>query len=100
VGRKNKTPVVITRKDKKLGPLHGVAAILTGGASLLYTGPRAAANAGYNARTRQLQAEAEGEQDVPLFSEEEREAGRQAFQEALARRGADYDAHPESKRRA
>ena len=51
----NRPPVVISRKDKKLGAGHGAALILTGGVSGIYTAGRAAANAGYNARTRELQ---------------------------------------------
>jgi len=57
---KNKTPVVITRKDKRLKKgLHLLAFALTGGASVPVTAAKAATNAGYNARTRELQAEAE-----------------------------------------
>jgi hypothetical protein len=57
---KNKTPVVITRKDKRLKKgLHLLAFALTGGASAPVTGAKAATNAGYNSRTRRLQAEAD-----------------------------------------
>lgn len=57
---KNKAPVVIVRKDKKLKKGRHLALFaLTGGMSSVYTGARAASNAAYNARTRQLQREAE-----------------------------------------
>jgi hypothetical protein len=57
---KNKTPVVITRKDKRLKKgLHLLAFTLTGGASAPVTAVKAATNAGYNSRTRKLQAEAD-----------------------------------------
>ena len=57
---KNKAPVVITRKDKKLKKTgHLLAFMLTGGASAAVTATKAATNAGYNARTRKLQREAE-----------------------------------------
>jgi hypothetical protein len=61
MGRKKKgAPVVITRKDKKLNKTgHGLAFILTGGMSSVYTATKAATNAGYNARTRKLVAENE-----------------------------------------
>jgi hypothetical protein len=60
---KNKTPVVITRKDKRLKKgLHLLAFALTGGASAPVTAAKAATNAGYNSRTRRLQAEAEADQ--------------------------------------
>jgi hypothetical protein len=53
--RKNKTPVVITRKDKRLHKgLHALAFVATGGASSVVTATKAATNAGYNARTRKL----------------------------------------------
>jgi hypothetical protein len=59
--KKNRTPVVITRKDKRQNKLVQLLAFTaTGGASaVLYTGPKALSNAGYNARTRRLQAQAE-----------------------------------------
>jgi len=57
--RKKNAPVVIMRKDKKLFKTgHLAAFMLTGGTSAIYTAAKAATNAGYNARTRQLQAEA------------------------------------------
>jgi hypothetical protein len=61
MGRKKKgAPVVVTRKDKKLNKTgHGLAFILTGGMSSVYTATKAATNAGYNARTRKLAARAE-----------------------------------------
>lgn len=78
-----RTPVVITRKHKKISKLgHLLAFAATGGTSILYTGAKAATNAGYNARTRQLQAEAEqpsppprrrGRREKVMFTEEERE---------------------------
>ena len=65
MGRKKNAPVVIMRKDKKLNKTgHLLAFMVTGGASSAYTAARAATNAGYNARTRQLQAGADtGETD-------------------------------------
>jgi hypothetical protein len=60
MGRKNKAPVVIVRKDKRLNRTgHVLAFMLTGGTSSVYTASKAATNAGYNARTRRLQAQAE-----------------------------------------
>jgi hypothetical protein len=63
MGRKKKgAPVVITRKDKKLFKTGHLAAFaLTGGAAGIYTAGKAATTAGYNARTRKLQAESEEE---------------------------------------
>ena len=50
--------IVITRKDKRLFKTgHTVAFLLTGGTSAAYTAAKAATNAGYNARTRNLEAE-------------------------------------------
>lgn len=59
---KNKTPVVIVRKDKRIRHkgLHLLAFAATGGLSGVVTAAEAASNAGYNARTRKLQREAEG----------------------------------------
>jgi hypothetical protein len=57
-------PVVIVRKDKRLNKTgHLLAFMLTGGASAVVTAGKAATNAGYNARTRQLQAEAGDAED-------------------------------------
>lgn len=57
----SRTQVVITRKDKRLNKTaHLAAFVLTGGASGIVTAAKAATNAGYNARTRQLQTEAAG----------------------------------------
>lgn len=57
---KNRTPVVIVRKDKKLKKSgHLLAFMLTGGLSAPVTAVKAATNAGYNARTRRMQREAE-----------------------------------------
>jgi hypothetical protein len=57
---RNRTPVVIVRKDKRLkSGRHLLAFAVTGGLSGVYTAARAASNAGYNARTRRLQREAE-----------------------------------------
>lgn len=59
MARKNKTPVVITRKDKRLHKgAHLTAFVLTGGASGVVTAAKAGTNAAYNARTRKLAAEA------------------------------------------
>jgi hypothetical protein len=58
-------PVVITRKDKRLGKgRHLIAFALTGGASGVYTAAKATTNAGYNARTRALQAASEPSEPV------------------------------------
>jgi hypothetical protein len=60
MGKKKGAPVVIVRKDKKLTKTgHALAFLLTGGTSSVYTAAKAATNAGYNARTRKLMAEAE-----------------------------------------
>jgi hypothetical protein len=54
------TPVVITRKDKRLHKgAHLTAFVLTGGASGIVTAAKAGTNASYNARTRKLQGQAE-----------------------------------------
>lgn len=59
---KNRTPVVIVRKDKRLRKgRHLLAFALTGGMSGIVTAGVAASNAAYNARTRKLQVEAEEE---------------------------------------
>lgn len=52
--------MVIARKDKRIRHklLHATAFALTGGASGIITAAEAANHAGYNARTRQLQADA------------------------------------------
>lgn len=57
---KNKTPVVIVRKDKRhhmFGHLFLFA--LTGGASAPLQAAQAARTANYNARTRKLQRDAD-----------------------------------------
>jgi hypothetical protein len=58
---KRGAPVVIMRKDKRVRQklLHAAAFAATGGASGIVTAAEAANHAGYNARTRALQAEAE-----------------------------------------
>jgi hypothetical protein len=57
---KKGTPVVIVRKDKRLHKgLHLAAFALTGGASGVVTAAKAGTNAGYNARTRRLAAQAD-----------------------------------------
>jgi hypothetical protein len=59
---RNKTPVVIVRKDKKQHRiLQAIGFAATGGASSVYTAPKAASNAAYNARTRKMQNEANAE---------------------------------------
>jgi hypothetical protein len=57
---KRGAPVVIMRKDKRIRHklLHAAAFAATGGASGIVTAAEAANHAGYNARTRKLQAEA------------------------------------------
>jgi hypothetical protein len=58
--KKNRTPIVITRKDKRLHKGgHLAAFLLTGGMSAPVSAAKAASNAAYNARTRQLAAQAE-----------------------------------------
>jgi hypothetical protein len=58
--KKKGAPVVIVRKDKRLNKTgHLIAFALTGGTSAAYTAAKAATNAGYNARTRKLQVQAE-----------------------------------------
>ena len=60
MGKKKGAPVVIVRKDKRLFKTgHLLAFAVTGGMSSAYTAAKAATNAGYNARTRKLQAQAE-----------------------------------------
>ena len=60
MARNKGAQVVITRKDKKLNKTgHLLAFALTGGASSVYTATKAATNAGYNARTRELQRQTE-----------------------------------------
>lgn len=57
---RNTAPVVIVRKAKKQHRFFQAAAFAaTGGASALYTVPKAVSNEAYNQRTRNLQAEAE-----------------------------------------
>lgn len=56
--KKNRAPVVIVRKDKRLNKTgHLLAFMATGGTSSVYTAARAAYNASYNARTRRLMGE-------------------------------------------
>ena len=59
----SKPQVVIIRKDKRVRHkiLHTLAFGLTGGISGLVTAAEVANNAGYNARTRKLQEQAEAE---------------------------------------
>jgi len=61
---KRGAPVVIMRKDKRIRHklLHAAAFAATGGASGIVTAAEAANHAGYNARTRKLQAEAEADE--------------------------------------
>jgi hypothetical protein len=56
-----KPPVVIIRKDKRIRHkfLHAVAFAATGGVSGIVTAAEAANHAGYNARTRKMQAQSE-----------------------------------------
>jgi len=56
-----KPQVVIIRKDKKVRHklLHLTAFALTGGLSGVVTAAEVASHAGYNARTRKLQAQSE-----------------------------------------
>lgn len=75
---KRGAPVVIMRKDKRIRHklLHAAAFAATGGASGIVTAAEAANHAGYNVRTRKLQAEA-GEPD-------ETETGASEVQQAAA----------------
>jgi hypothetical protein len=58
--KKKNAPVVIVRKDKRLHKgAHLAAFMLTGGVSGVVTAAKAGTNAGYNARTRKLQAQVE-----------------------------------------
>ena len=59
----SKPQVVIIRKDKRIRHklLHATVFALTGGVSGIATAAEAANHASYNARTRRLQAEAEGQ---------------------------------------
>lgn len=67
MARRNAAQVVITRKDKRLNKTgHLLAFALTGGTSGIYTATKAATNAGYNARTRELQRQAEGPEPARL----------------------------------
>jgi len=60
MGKRRGAPVVIARKDKKLHKgLHLFAFMMTGGASSVVTVAKATTNAGYNARTRELQRQSE-----------------------------------------
>jgi hypothetical protein len=70
MSRKNTTPVVIVRKDKRLhGGAHLAAFALTGGASGIVTAAKAGTNASYNARTQRLAAQA-GEAQAETASQE------------------------------
>jgi hypothetical protein len=82
--------VVITRKDKRIRHklLHAVAFAVTGGTSGIVTAAEAANHAGYNARTRKLQAEAEAGESTSLTAQQRIGAARQrtaAAREELAR---------------
>jgi hypothetical protein len=79
---RNRTPVVIIRKDKKLKyGLHLLAFALTGGASAPISAVKAASNAGYNARTRELAAQADaGKQPQPPLTAKERRQAAQAIE--------------------
>ena len=58
--KKKNAPVVIVRKDKRLNRTANLFAFaMTGGASGIYTAGKAASNARYNARTRELQRNSE-----------------------------------------
>jgi hypothetical protein len=59
--KRNTTPVVIVRKDKRIRHkwLHAAAFTATGGLSGVVTAAEAGSHASYNARTRRLAAEAE-----------------------------------------
>lgn len=87
---KNKVPVVITRKDKRLNKLgHLLAFAVTGGTSGAYTAAKAGSNAAYNARTRKLQAEAEEagqrRESPPGHSDRLADAAEKAARDALAK---------------
>lgn len=85
MSRKNKAgaPVVITRKDKRLFKTgHLLAFMVTGGTSAVYTAAKAATNAGYNARTRELQAQSERSDS---FSTSDHDRARRAGEELMRR---------------
>ena len=72
---RNKTPVVIMRKDKRIRHklTHLFAFGLTGGASGIVTAAEAANHASYNARTRKLQREARAPDTAPPLSAADRD---------------------------
>jgi NhaP-type Na+/H+ or K+/H+ antiporter len=61
MARRRGAPVVIIRKDKRIKHkfLHTALFAATGGMSGIVTAAAVTSNAGYNARTRKLQQEAE-----------------------------------------
>jgi hypothetical protein len=83
MGKKKNAPVVIVRKDKRLHKgAHLAAFMLTGGASGAVTAAKAGTNATYNARTRQLAAEADEPSPArapSLSPSQRREQLKQAF---------------------
>jgi len=87
---KRNPPVVIYRKSKRLNrPAHIAAFLLTGGMSAPISAAKAATNAGYNARTRELAARAEAEDYLDemdgqsaSFTAEDRELGADAVRAA------------------
>lgn len=93
---KTSAPVVISRKSKRLNrPFHLLAFLLTGGASAPVSAAKAASNAAYNARTRELQRRAEASaprayatgkaSDDPRFSDADHERARRAGEAAMRR---------------
>jgi hypothetical protein len=87
---KNKAPVVITRKDKRLNkPGHLLAFALSCGTSGVYTAAKAGSNAAYNARTRKLIAEAEeagqSQESPPGHSDMLAAAAEEAARDVLAK---------------
>lgn len=88
--------ITISRKSKRLNrPLHLLAFMLTGGASAPVSAAKAASNAAYNARTRELQRRAEASAprtyatgraaDDPRFSDADHERARRAGEAAMRR---------------
>jgi hypothetical protein len=65
---RNRPQVVITRKDKRVNHkvAHLAAFAITGGLSGFVTAGEVTSHAGYNARTRVLQAQSEGARALTL----------------------------------
>jgi len=96
MGRKKNAPVVIIRKDKRLNRGgHLLAFALTGGTSAIYTAAKAATNAGYNARTRQLQAAADTDDETAAPAQAEQTAANREYRRRARQSVADAVASAE-----